>query len=147
MGLVLLCGVLQAAAVSVVHPSWWVPDLVLAALVQAVWRRPARWLGPALLGGAMTAAWAARGHAGLVLGYALAGWVSQRLAGMLEADRLSLQAGATALASAGLTLGALVLEGAWSPALLGLAAVRVGLTVLAVPVLRRVMANSSSVHG
>jgi hypothetical protein len=146
MWLVLLCAALQAAAVSVVHPSWWVPDLVLAALVHAVWRRPARWLGPALLSGALTAGWASRGHAVLVLGYALAGWVSQRLARVLDADRLSLQAGTTALIAVGVTLSALLVDGAWSAALVGLAVTRVGLTVAAVPVLRRVAMHSPVIH-
>jgi hypothetical protein len=136
----LVCGAVQMAAVCAVASSWWVPNLVLAAMVQAIHRRPARWPALGILGGALLAGWAARGQGTVVAGCVLAAWLVRRWLGMVDAGGLRAQQAATAAAALALTLWGLAVDRLWSATLVGLAAAHVALTVLAVPLVRRLAA-------
>ncbi len=133
---VLVAGIMQAALTTALPSPWWVPDLVLVAMVLVITRRREDWVLAAAAAALWHALWAARVAAHLALAYLLTGWVVRLIAGHVDTQDWRVQ---IALAAAGcglVTFGALWIEGRWSVGLLGLAIMRTLVTGGAVAVMR-----------
>lgn len=132
----------HALLASVIPSPWWVPNLTLVTLVLLVARAPGRWLILSWLAGIFMMVWAVRFPGPVFTGYLLVGWAVQALSKHWDTTDPRAERLMVGLASLCLTVGVLWLESLWSVALVGLAVVQAGLTVLAVPLTRRVVGRA-----
>ena len=129
----------HALLAGVIPSPWWVPNLSLVVLVVIVARVPNRWLILSWLAGMFMMVWTVRFPVLVFASYLFVGWAVQALSQRLDTTDPRAEWLIVGLASLCLTLGALWLESLWSVSLVGLAVVHIGLTVLAVPLTRRVV--------
>jgi len=137
------CLLVQALLAQVSPSPWWVPDLSLVSLLVLVSHVPAQWLPWSALAGLWVSVWALRVAWPLLLGYVALGWLVRRCAYALDTSDLSTQGLLVGLAAILLTLALVWVEHLWTLTVLGGALLRVIVTVLAVPVVRRVIVRSS----
>ena len=122
-----------------VPSPWWVPDVTLVGLILAIERLPRQWLLFSATAGISMMVWAVRFPQPVFLGYLGFGGVVRLLARQVDANDLRVQCFTAGLASMALSLGALWLDGLWSLPLFGLMSVRVLLTTMTVPFVRRLV--------
>ena len=145
MAILVACLITHALLAALIPSPWWVPDLTLGGLVLAILRRPHHWLGLAVAAGLFAVVWAVRFPRPVFVSYLVLGWTVQALAGYWDATDRWIQWVIASCASAVMTLGFLWLDDLWSLRLLGLAAVHVAITSLAVALVQHGLQRARSV--
>ena len=138
MGVLLSCLAAHAAMAGLLPSPWWVPDLTLAGLILAISRTPHRWMLLSGMAGLLTVVWVVRFPHVVLVGSLGLGWIVRTLARQWDVTDLRLQCLIVAVASLLTTFGWLWLEGLWSLPLVAFAVVRVLMTSVSVPIIRRV---------
>ena len=136
MTLLVICLVMQALIAQVAPSPWWVPDLTLIGVLVAVVRAPGKWLSVAVVGGLWIMTWTIRFRWPICLGYVALGGVVRLLAAQWDLNDGRILYPLTGISSLLLTLSLLWLDELWSVRLVGLALLRVALTVLALPLVQ-----------
>ena len=138
MRLLIGCAMAQYVLALCSPSPWWVPDLVLVALILGVTRTPAKWLNLSICAGLLQALSAARHPAVLFVVDVLIGgliWLAPRLADMSTGQ---LQRAAIGLSSIFMMGMMCWLDELWSVVLLGLLLWRLSLTLLSAELVRQV---------
>lgn len=133
----IMCLLAHALLAHLIASPWWVPDLTLVGLVLVVSAASTHWLIASVIAGLFIMAWAGRFPAQGFLSYVLCGAIVQLAARRWDTTDARVQGVVVVGASVALTLGLLWVEGLWSVPILGLAAVRIALTALSLPLARR----------
>jgi len=118
---------------------WWVPDLTLIGLIMIVTQVPSQWLLLSALAGMWMNLWAVRFPGQILLGYVGVGWLVQILSRSWDTTDLRIQCVCVFVSSFLLTLWMVWLDHLWTLAVLGWSVVRIVVTVLAVPLVRRMV--------
>ncbi len=139
MRVLLGCIALHLLLADVVPSPWWVPDFTLVGLVMAVALAPHRWFVLAMLAGVAAMVWAIRFPGPILMTYLIIGMGVRVMTMHWDMADARVQALTVSVASLLVTLECLWLHELWSLSLLGLTGVHVVMTVLAVPVTRRVL--------
>ena len=144
MGLLLVCIAVQELVSQIAPSAWWVPDLTVVGLVVAVVRSPAQWFACAALAGLSTTVWAIRFAQPIFMTTLLLGGALALVSKRFDTTDRRMHYLLVGLCSVIVTMEPLWLEGLWSPGVLGLAGVRVTLTLLALPLVRRLLLETRS---
>ena len=139
--MLILLGMLTGHVIlaGIVPSPWWVPDLTLIGLVVTISQVPQQWLRLSVITGLFATSFAIRCSGPLLVSYLGLGWMVQRLARRWDVTDLRVQVLVVSVGNVLITLGLLWLDELWSIPLLGLVAVRVMLTGLAVLCVRPLM--------
>ncbi|MBI4598355.1 MAG: hypothetical protein HY737_08160 [Candidatus Omnitrophica bacterium] len=132
----------QLLLVQVLPSPWWVPDLLVVALVVAMSAQPNRWVALSAAAGLCQSVWAVRFPWHIVMSYVGVGWLAMLAHARWNAADWRVQALAVGAGVAMVTAVGLGLDALWSLDAIGLAGVRVGLTVLSFFLLRRIADSS-----
>lgn len=128
----LLWGIVLHQVMALLVPiGWLVPNLTLLGLLAALWRRPARWAGYAMVAALSVLPWGGATRVPVMALYGFTGWAVAALLAHVEVQDRRLQTAVVASAATLMTAGMLAAKGASSGALWGWGVLHVLVTVLA----------------
>ena len=136
MRILLGCVLMHLLVASLVGSPWWVPNLTMVGLVFAVATVPSQWLVLSGVAAVVTTLLTVRMTGLLVSGYLLLGWGLQVLATLWDLTDLRVQCLVVGTASLLIAGGALLVEGPWTPAIVGALCGYLAITCVTIPLLR-----------
>ena len=146
MGPLVICLLVHHVAVQLVPSPWICPDFTTLGLVLTIARRPSSWWLASIVTGLWLMVWAIRFPVWVALASFGCGAFIRAAAGPWDLADSRVQGLVVSAASAGLTVTGLWLDAHLSPLLLGMAALRVALTVLSLPLAQAIQRLPSHVR-